>query len=192
MYGYLDESGAPGTANNSNDFLIASLVVFLDQKSAKKCSESIDRLRKRLKLREDYEFHRSHNSKTTQAAFIQLLSGLNFKFITVAIKKNQRHDHASYNRLAKLLIREIAANFSKGKIRLDSNPIFLAKLKYHAKTAKLRNIKFSQAKSHKDNLLQMADYVVALSSHKVRNTVNSAENYRSIAKKQLVFVEVRA
>jgi len=192
MYGYLDESGAPGIANNSNDFLVASLVIFPDQETAQKCSGSVERLRKRLKLNTTYEFHRSHNSKTTQIAFIQLLSSFNFKFITIAIKKNQRYDHASYNRLAQLLIREISANFKTGKICLDSNPILLTKLKYHAKIAKLRNVKFSETKSHRDNLVQVADYVVALSSHKVRNTVNATENYRSIAKKQLIFVDIRA
>jgi len=57
---------------------------------------------------------------------VQLLSGINFKFITITVKKNQRHDHASYNKLAELLIQEIATNFSKGKICLDSNPILLA------------------------------------------------------------------
>ncbi len=41
MYGYLDESGAPGKANNYNDFLIVSMVVFPDQVSAEKCSDSI-------------------------------------------------------------------------------------------------------------------------------------------------------
>jgi len=192
MYGFMDESGAPGLANNTNDFLVASLVVFDNQESAKKSSESIGRLRTRLKLASDYEFHRSHNSKSTQAAFTQLLSGLNFKFITIAIKKNQRRDHASYNRLSKLLIREIASNYSKGKIFLDSNPILLASLKYHAKATKLRGVIFREMKSQKSDLIQMADYVVSLSSHKARGTVNAAENYRAIAKKQLIFLEVRA
>ena len=192
MYGYLDESGAPGMATNTNDFLVASLLVFPNKEAAEKCSASINRLRARLKLKESYEFHRSHNSKTTQAAVIQLLSTLDFKFITIAINKNQSHSHASYNKLAKLLVREIAANFKKGKIYLDSNPVLLTKLKYHAKIAKLYGIKFSEVKSDKDNLIQMADYVVSLSSHKARNTAKSDANYRAIAKKQLIFVDIRA
>lgn len=192
MYGYMDESGAPGVTANSNDFFVVSVVLFDSEEAANKCSESVNRFRKRLKLRDDYEFHRSHNSKATRVAFIQLLSGLNFRFITIAIKKSQRHDHATYNRIARLLIQEIANNFGKGKICIDSNPILLAKLKYHAKASKLRGIRFTEVKSHKENLIQVADYVAALSSHKVRNTVNSAENYRAIAKKQLVFLEVRA
>jgi len=191
MYGYLDESGAPGVATNSNDFLVASVVLFDSEGAAKKCSESVDRLRKRLRLKSDYEFHRSHNSTKTQDAVIQLLSGLDFKFITIAIKKNHARTHASYPKLAKLLLREISTSFMDVKIEMDANPSLYAELRRQTRAAKLYKIKFREVKSHKHNLIQVTDYIVSLSSHKARNTAKSAENYRAIAKKQLVFLEIR-
>ena len=192
MFGYIDESGAPGVASNSNDFLVVSVMLFDSEDAAKKCSESIDRLRKRLKLREGYEFHRSHNSNKTQAAVIQLLSGLDFKFITIAIKKNHARTHATYLKLARLLLHEISTRFKEVKIEMDANPPFCAELRRQARAAKLYKFKFRELKSHKHNLIQATDYIVSLSSHKARNTVKSAENYRAIAKKQLVFLEIRA
>jgi hypothetical protein len=42
MYGYLDESGAPGVATRPSDFLVVSLVIFPDKKSAEKCSAAVD------------------------------------------------------------------------------------------------------------------------------------------------------
>ena len=191
MYGYLDESGAPGVAANSNDFLVASIVLFGDKEVAVKCSESVEHLRTRLRLKPDYEFHRSHNSVKTQAAVIQLISSLDFKFVTIAIKKNHARTHASYPRLAELLIREISAISDEMKIEMDTNPPLCAELRKQTRAAKLYKLKFREVKSHKDNLIQIADYVVSLSSHKARNTVKSAENYRAIAKKQLVFLEIR-
>jgi hypothetical protein len=192
MYGFLDESGAPGVANNTNDFLSVSLVIFSDKESAKKCAESIVRLRKRLKLHDNYEFHRSHNSNYIQNAFIQLMSGLDFKFITVTIKKNGNRLHASYPRLARLLIREIAASYTDVKVEMDANPILYAELRRSARNTKLSKVKFREIKSHKNDLVQLADYVVSLSTAKAKNLVNSTENYRNIAKKQLTYHEIRA
>jgi len=191
MYGYLDESGAPGVATNSNDFLVASVLLFDSQETANRCSKSVDLLRKRLKLREDYEFHRSHNSTKIQAAVVQLLSSLDFKFITVAIKKNHTRTHASYPKLAKLILHEISTRSKDVKIEMDANPPLCAELRRQARAAKLYKVKFKEVKSHKRNLIQMTDYIVALSSHKARNTIKSVENYRAIAKKQLVFLEIR-
>ncbi|MDR1408744.1 MAG: hypothetical protein LBJ12_00410 [Oscillospiraceae bacterium] len=41
VYGYMDESGTPGVATRSNDFLVVSLILFSDQSSIRKCSDSI-------------------------------------------------------------------------------------------------------------------------------------------------------
>jgi len=192
MYGFLDESGAPGVANNTNDFLAVSAILFDSQETAIKCSGSVNRLRKRLKLPDNYEFHRSHNSVKTQTAVAQLLSSMDFKFITVAIKKNHSRSHATYPKLAKLLLHEISIRFTEAKFAMDANPVLFTELCRQARAAKLYKLKFKEVKSHKNNLIQMADYVVALSSHKARNTAKSAENYRAIARKQLVFSEIRA
>jgi hypothetical protein len=191
MYGYLDESGAPGVAAHSNDFLAVSLVIFQNEQAVVTCSDAIARLRKRLKLHDNYEFHRSHNSRATQTAFIQLMRSLDFKFITVVIKKNGDRRHASYPRIAALLMREMAIHFTDGKIEMDANPILYAELRRNAKASKLTKIRFKEVKSHQNDLVQLADYVVSLSAARAKNLTASAENYRHIASKQLALVEIR-
>ena len=88
MYGYLDESGAPGVATNENDYLVISLILSDDRESVGKCSAAIDRLRIRLGKSSSYEFHCRSNSSATKTGLSKLLLNLDFKFITIAIRKN--------------------------------------------------------------------------------------------------------
>lgn len=192
MYGYLDESGAPGAAVGLNDFLTVSLILFQNKESAEKCSIAIDRLRTRLKLPDTYEFHRSRNSTRPQEGFIKLLPNLDFRFITIAIKKSGSYKHASYDKMAQLLLRELASRYNDVYIEMDSNPNLHAKIKRHAKNLKLHGIRIKQTKSHSNNLIQLADYVVALSSRKLKGTPKAIEQYRPIMKKQIVFTEIAA
>jgi hypothetical protein len=190
MYGYLDESGTPGVADNENDFLVASLVLLDDEQAANRCSAAIDRLRTRLGKTPTYEFHRSHNASVNQTGFLKLLPSLEFRFITVAIKKNHSRRHASYGHLAELLVREIKSQPNKINVKMDSNPTLCTELKKQIKLAKLRNVRVKEAKSQSENLIQLADYVVNLSSKKAKQLPKSIEWYRPIAKKQTAFIEI--
>ncbi|MEY8388114.1 DUF3800 domain-containing protein [Oscillospiraceae bacterium 38-13] len=165
MYGFMDESGAPGAATSYNDFLVVSLVLFSNKETMENCSAAIDRLRKRLGKTPSYEFHRSSNSPPSQREFGKLLRGLDFRFITVAIRKSKMKKHASYARITELLIREILAQELTGlKIEMDSNPHLYAELRKHLKLRKLTSIHVKEQRSHSNNLIQLADYVVNISS----------------------------
>ena len=190
MYGYLDESGAPGVATNDNDYLVISLVLFADKESADKCSAAIDRLRKRLNKPNDYEFHHSRNSTRPQNGFIKLIPNLDFRTITIAIRKNDSYKHASYDRMAQLLLQEIVSRFPELHLEMDSNPNLYAKIKRHAKNLNLYGIRIKQTKSHSNNLIQLADYVAALSSRKLKGTTKAIEQYRPIIHKQIVFIDI--
>ncbi|MDR3298351.1 MAG: DUF3800 domain-containing protein [Candidatus Nomurabacteria bacterium] len=189
MYGFLDESGAPGVAANSNDFLVVSLVVFPDRESIEKCSAAIDRLRGRLNKPEGYEFHCSRNSTRPQEGFIKLIPNLDFQFITIAIRKNGWRLHASYPKMAEYLIREIATRFPNIRIEMDANPVLYAELRRQTKKQKLA-MKYKQVKSTNHSLIQLADYVVALSTRKLKGTPKAIEQYRPIIKKQVYSGEV--
>ena len=190
ILGFMDESGSPGVAIRNNDFLAVSLVLFRDEEAAKKCSAAIDRLRARLGKTSTYEFHRSRNVNASQVGFLKLLPSLDFQFITIAIKKNHSRRHASYARLAELLIGELRGRVDEMLIKMDSNSVFCVELKKRLKTANLRNISVKEAKSHSENLIQLADYVVSLSARRVAGRQRSLERYRVIASKQLVFIEI--
>jgi hypothetical protein len=190
MYGYLDESGVAGAARVDNDYFVVSLVLFPDKEAVDKCSAAIDRLRDRLGKDSTYEFHRSGNSSATKSGFAKLLPNLDFKFITIAIRKNNFKKHASYTRVAELLVREIADRFTEIKIEMDSNPLLYSEIRKQLKAKKLRYIRVKQVKSHTNNLIQLADYVVNISAKKAKRTPKSLELYRPIAGKAIYFGEV--
>jgi hypothetical protein len=189
-YGYLDESGAPGFAINAAEYLVVSLVLFDTKEAAGKCAEEIGRLREELKLQENYEFHRSRNTSRSKEGFVKLMSRSDFRFITIAIKKTRVKSHASYPAIARLLAHELGDRFSELRIEMDSNPVLHSEIKKALRVQRLHHIRVKQVKSHTNNLIQLADYVVNLSAQKAKGTPRAAEQFRPIAKKQLVFLEV--
>lgn len=193
MYGFIDESGAPGVATSSNDFLVVSLILFENKEIMETCSAAIDHLRTRLGKTSDYEFHRSSNSTVTQREFSKLIRSLDFRFITVAIRKSKTKSHASYTSVAEILVRELCVRKMDSLIiKMDSNPILFRELRKQLRNSPIESIRLRESKSRSDNLIQLADYVVNIASKKVKNTPKSPELYRAIAKKSLVFVEVNA
>jgi hypothetical protein len=121
----------------------------------------------------------------------KLLRNLEFKFITIAIRKNNIKKRASYARLAELLIRELAArDLTEIKIEMDSNPLLYTEMSKQLKASKLRYIHIRETKSHTNNLIQLVDYVVNISSKKAKNTPDSPKLYRPIASKAIIFIDV--
>lgn len=143
MFGYIDESGAPGTANHSKDCLAASLVLFDSEESRDKGIAAIEKLRAKLKLPDDYEFHCSSNSTRPQTEFLKLLSCIDFRFITIVIHKNDFKKTASYARLSRLVIDEIEKRFPEIKIEMDSNHTFYTELRKRIKERKLHYVKYA-------------------------------------------------
>lgn len=189
-YGYLDESGAPGVARCIGDCLLVSLVVFESKEVRDASVEKIEELRRKLKLPEDYEFHCSSNSTRPQAEFLKLLAELDFRFITVAIRKNDFKKTASYARLAKLMVDEIEKHFPEMKIEMDSNPTLHAELRKQLRESRINGIRIRERDSRNSLLVQVADYVANISGKKVKNTPKARELYGPIVKKVLTFIEV--
>lgn len=190
MYGYMDESGAPGVASYYNDYLLVSLVVFDSEEARNKSILAIERLREKLHLPEDYEFHCNSNSTRPQTEFIKLLSSMDFHFITVSIRKNDFRKTASYARISALIVDEIEKRFPKIKIEMDKNPTLHAELRKKIKERKLKDLKIRERNSRHSRLVQIADYVVSISAKRVKNTPKSKELYKNISKKVLAFIEI--
>ena len=190
IFGYIDESGAPGVATYPKDCLLVSLVLFDSKESCDKAISTIDKLHEKLRLPDDYEFHCSSNSTKPQTEFLKLLSTLDFRFITIAIHKNDFKRTASYVRLSSLIVDEIEKRFPEIKIEMDSNPALHAELRKRTKERKLKNIKIRERNSRHSRLIQVADYVVNVSAKKVKNTPRAREWYGLIAKKVLAFIEI--
>ncbi len=190
-YGFVDESGSPGVAVNSNDFLIVSLVLFDARDDADKCSDAMNGLRTKLRLKRDYEFHCSRNASIAKAGMLQLISRQSFSVITVSIKKNQTKRTASYARIAQLLIQQLEQFTEEIEIKMDSNPILYKELKRASRASKLKYASLKQVKSHTDNLVQFADYIVNIFAKKMKVVERSSEFYRPLLKKRVVLVDVR-
>jgi len=190
MYGFLDESGSVGVAQNDNDFLVVALVLFQDKEAVGRCSAAMDRLRTRLGKTDTYEFHCSNNASATKAGLLKLLPSLDFQFISIAIRKNDFKKTASYSRMADLLVREISHYCPEVKIEMDSNPTLYAEMRKQLKLNKLHKSKVKQVKSHSSNPVQLADYVANISAKKARQTPASLDWYRPIAKKVLYYTEI--
>ncbi len=189
-YGYLDESGSPGVASYNKDCLLVSLVIFDAEEDQERSSQAIEKLRRSLRLPVDYEFHCSSNSTRPQTEFLKLLSSLEFRFITVAIHKNDFRRTASYARISNLLMDEIEKRFPEIKIEMDSNPTLYAEMRKRIRERKLNGVKIRERNSRSSRLIQVADYVVNISAKKVKNTPKAREWYKTIAKKVLAFVEI--
>jgi len=190
IYGFIDESGTPGALKYSGECFLVSLVLFDSEEHRDQSRDSIEKLREKLHLPEDYEFHCHSNSTKPQTEFLKLLSTLDFKFITVAIHKNSHKKTASYSRISELLIAEIEKRFSEIKIEMDSNPMLYAEIRKELKKKKLKYVKIRERNSRHSRLIQVADYVASISAKKVKNTEKSQEWYKTISKKVLSFIEV--
>ncbi len=189
-YGYIDESGSPGVASYNRDCLVVSLVVFDNAEDRDRGTEAIEELCQRLRLPDDYEFHCSSNSTRPQAEFLKLLPDLDFRFITIAIHKNDFKRTASYSRMSSLLMDEIEKRFPDIKIEMDSNPILYAELRKRIRERRLSGVKIRERNSRSSRLIQAADYIVNISAKKAKTTPRSREWYTVIAKKVLAFIEI--
>lgn len=190
MFGYIDESGAPGVASYSKDCLLVGLILFKSEESRDKAIFATSNLNKKLRLPENYEFHCSSNSTRPQTEFLKLLATLDFTFITVAIHKNNFKKTASYTRISNLVMDEIQKRFSEIKIEMDSNPILHAEFRKRIRERGLKGVKIRERNSRHSRLIQIADYVVNISAKKVKNTPKAREWYNIIAKKVIAFIEV--
>lgn len=190
VYGFIDESGAPGVAVNNNDFLVVSLVLFDNVKAMEKCSELMSHLRKKLHKTQDYEFHCSSNATKTQREFWKLLDKIDFKLITIALKKSRYKKQATYGKIARLLVGELAEYGKMIRIEMDSNPVLYRAIKRELSELGVKVDKIREVKSHKSDFVQLTDYVVNLSAKRVKNNVKGEELYKILRKKTISFVQV--
>ena len=190
MFGYIDESGVPGIATYPRDYFVVSLVIFRSEEDKNNAVKLMENLRERLKLPVDYEFHCSHNSTRVQDEFLKILSRMNFRFITIGIKKDSNKKTASYNRMAQLIIEEIIKRFDQISIEMDKNPALFSEIKNIRKSRRIKGLSIKERNSRGNQLIQVADYVVNISAKKIKNTAKSKTWYSHISNKLLAFIEI--
>ena len=76
------------------------------------------------------------------------------------------------------------------EIKLDSNPMLHRKLRKVAKEAKISRLRISEAESQKYDGLQVADYIVNISRHKVEKKYGRYKYQRLFEKcKRICIIE---
>ena len=92
--------------------------------------------------------------------------------------------------MSELIVNIIEKHFPIIKIEMDSNPILYAELRKRIREKNLKNIKVRERNSRSSRLIQVADYVVNISTKKAKNTQKSCELYKFIKDKELIFLEI--
>ena len=185
MLGFFDESGDPGLKidSGSSRFFVVALVTFADDAEALRCDRRIDQLRRELRLPAGYEFHFAKNPWKIREDFLRAAQAFDFRYHlfvldkAAVIREGQplQNPETLYQNTARLLfenakpyLREVALLVDRGGDREIKARLF-RRLRSNAGLAVgqriIRGIK--QQDSHRNNLLQLADYVASISNQAI-------------------------
>ncbi len=192
MLGFFDESGDPGlkVGQGSSRYFVVALVTFNDDDEALRCDRRIDALREELRLSSSYEFHYAVNSMRVRRAFLNAIQTFDFGFHTFVLDKSHgvsgglpfASPRELYMNLAVSLminaspyIHELALVIDKGgnrRLRTDLLRYLRGREIAGGGGRLIRSIK--QQDSHRNNLLQLADYVASMTGQAMSERNESA------------------
>lgn len=203
---FLDESGDIGwrTDRGSSRYFLICIVLFADNEEAQACDQRINLLRKELHKTEDYEFHFADNSHKVRIAFLESIFKYNFSYLCVAINKEPElatgidfsTKESFYSYVCNMVFTNALPYLDKATVVLDKSgtATFQTELKKYLRirlddpnSQKIRKIK--QQSSHKNNLLQLADYTVGVLNRKVLKKRGWKDYYKYVNSKELGFQE---
>jgi hypothetical protein len=205
MLVFLDESGDTGRkiVQGSSEFFLVTIVIFGDDAEAQACDRRIDLLRHELNKRADYEFHFAHNSAKVRERFLLAVGLYNFTCFTVVINKDPSKlfgevfdaKESFYKHTCNMLFTAALPYLDDATIIIDKSgsATFQGELKKFLKDkidgsgTKIKKIK--QQASHKNNLLQLADYCVGISGRRAQDKGDWRDYYKHIAPKELSYQE---
>lgn len=197
----IDESGDLGMKLGKGSTPLFSLgaVIFADPTEASRCNSHIASLRKQLHLPEDFEFRFSSTKDSIRERFLKEIAVFSFEYFVATLNKNGlRHDDAYLDKsnlwqaAARRLLAMTRSSILEAEVLIDSmsdrnmNRMMAKFLKHEAGERDglplIREVK--ALKSHKHNLIQLADMVTGAV---VRS---DSERFRSIIKKREKLVEI--
>ena len=182
MLGFFDESGDPGlkVGRGSSRYFVVALVTFDDDDEALRCDRRIDSLRAELGLSNRYEFHFAENSRRVRQAFLRAVQPFHFEYHTFVLDKTSgisdrlpfNSPEGLYKYTAGLLFENASGHLHDVALVIDKggNREFRAGLLQQLRSSAnpssggrpVRRIK--QQDSHRNNLLQLADYVASITN----------------------------
>ena len=184
MLVFVDESGDTGRKilNRSSRYFVVALIIFDDDNEAQMCNLRIDQLREELWPRGG-EFHFSHNSKAIRERFLATVAPYRFNYHVFALNKDPgvlygpgfNRKESLYKFTANLVFENALSELHDAKVILDQSGDrkFQRELKGYLQR-RVSDVnggavikKITSKPSHRENLLQIADYVAGVSNRVV-------------------------
>lgn len=199
---FIDESGDTGrkTEKKSSALFVVSMVRFNDAEEAQRCDQAIDSLRQQLTLPSDFEFHYSRNTDRIRKEFLKEVSKFKFRVKTLAIDKEPsilygegfNNKDSFYKYACRLLLESAKGVVKDATVVIDrrGSKSFQLEMKQYINKKFDNGLKMikkvKQDGSHKNNLLQVADYFASISNRKLCG--KSLDHYSYIEKKNYIKV----
>lgn len=202
MLAFMDESGDAGRKleKGSSPYFVVSVVTFEEHDEAQACDDRITLLRRELGLRDDYEFHFSHNSPRVRRAFLEAVSPYAFFFHTFALNKDRRRltgkgfefKNPLYKFAARLTFENAKPYLRDAIVTVDGSGdrTFRNQLAAYLRQrvndsggpATIKKVKIQR--SDGNNLLQLADYVAGVRNRMLTGKPDAQELFALIAPHQ--------
>lgn len=160
--------------SGSSEYFVITGVFFPDREEAKKCDETISRLRSEMDLRRDRgEFHFSKLNDRAREQFLRGVSHHKFSYSSFILDKRSvsrngfKGTHSCYQYSVRLLLENLAPHPNQTTVVLDrcGNRHFGGQLKRYlrqhgANAGNPKTIKKVKTEdSHSNNLIQLADMI---------------------------------
>lgn len=198
----LDESWDTGFKfdKESSKYFSIWMVIFNDNEDAEDCDKRIDLLKKELGKPSNFEFHYAKSSSKIKEAFFNAVAPYNFFYYGIIINKEALYSdwlkikESFYKYVCSLVFENAKDKIENATIVIDKNWSwkFESQLQTYLKrkfngdgTKKIKKVKMQD--SHKNNLLQLADYIASGINRK--KTKPEKEHYMQIIAHREMYVQ---
>ena len=175
MLVFVDESGDAGfkLQTGSSDFFVMALVIFDDNLEAEKTSLAIKELRRKLKLKDKFEFKFNKTNKKFRKTFFNGVKSFKFKVRAIVVKKELIHSQGLrnnkekfYNYVSMQLLKQSLKSIRNANLKFDKRGeralrdqlrVYLSNRLDNKHNQIFTDLKFVD--SRQNTLIQLADMV---------------------------------
>lgn len=197
---FLDESGDSGfkKARGSSSTFVITLVIFNDPLDAEETALTIKRLRRRLALRDEFEFKFSKCSAEFRSEFFQAVAGSPFRVRSLVVRKDvvespelQKKRDSFYGYFVRQVIHRNKDAMTNAKLRIDGSgdrafrQQLAAALRKEFNRNRMVLVDVRTQKSHNSVLIQLADMVAGECRRRHEGSARDANSYFGLLKEKI-------
>lgn len=204
MLVFIDESGDSGLKldSGSSKYFTITLLVFEEHDEANACDSRIQLLKRELGYESNFEFHFKSNSDKVRNKFIEAVMPYSFFYYGICINKEKLYGDGFKNKEsfykyvcglvfenAKDKLHEAIVIFDRiGGYTFHSQFSKYLKNKVNKNSNVIKSIKMQD--SHKNNLLQLVDYVASIVNRSITSSKHDAQDYRKLISRREINVQI--